>query len=309
MLRIDDDSMLIHYELRNPSTHIMNARVEAESSLQYIKAINYISKVLCVENELQTGSLSRGSVIKMFWMSINCCEENANWIRYIITVIFRRLFFEKKMISLEDFTESLDDEEAGKVREVLTDMAVDSKTVDRLNSHLHIKKARSEYFKQLSSDKEIKAIGIKHNDFDNLDETDVRIESSRFIDYIETFEPETIVKEHARVFIVSPVIVKGKAIKWNGSYDYKDIKFEMMSNQFKTEAQNAKVDFRTGFYLDCRLQFDETIDEDEKTIRNNFKVLEVYGYGCDDNFIETPEGKNKRLEDNQPTLFDGIYDW
>lgn len=308
MLRIDDDSMLIHYELSDPSTHIMNAKVEAESSLQYIKAMNYISKVLGIENELQTGALSQGSVIKVFWLAINKGEDT-KWIRYIITIIFRSLFFEKKIIRLEDFTKSLDANDADKIRDVLTKMAIDMEIVNRLNSHLNIKKARSEYFKQLSTEKGIKAIGIKHNDFDNLNMTDIRIDSSNFANYIETFEPETKVIEHAQVFIVSPVIVKGKNIKWNGSYEGQDIKFEMMSNQFKTEAQNAEIDFRTGFYIDGRLQFDETIDEDEKIIRNNFKVLEVYGHGYDDNFIETPAGKKKRLKDNQPTLFDGIEDW
>lgn len=308
MLQIDDDSMLIHYELSDPSTHIMNAKVEAESSLQYIKAMNYISKVLCVENELQTGALSQGSVIKVFWLVINKGEDT-KWLRYIITIIFRSLFFEKKIISLDDFTKSLDANDADKIRDVLTKMAIDTKMINRLNSHLSIKKARSEYFKQLSTDKGIKAIGIKHNDFDNLDITDIRISSSNFASFIETFEPETKVIEHAQVFIVSPVIVKGKAIKWNGSYEGQDVKFEMMSNQFKTEAQNAEIDFRTGFYIDSRLQFDETVDEDEKIIRNNFKVLEVYGHGYDDNFVETPAGKKKRLEDNQPTLFDGMEDW
>lgn len=308
MLQIDDDSMLIHYELSDSSTNIMNAKVEAESSLQYIKAMNYISKVLCVDNELQTGSLSQGSVIKVFWLAINKGEDT-KWIRYIITIIFRSLFFEKKIIRLDDFTKSLNANDADKIRNVLTKMAIDTKIVNRLNSHLNIKKARSEYFKQLSSDKRIKAIGIKHNDFDNMDMTDIRIESSNFANYIEVIEPETKVIEHAQVFIISPVIVKGKAIKWNGSYEGQDIKFEMMSNQFRTEAQNAEIDFRTGFYIDSRLQFDETVDEDEKIIRNNFKVLEVYGHGYDGNFVETPAGKGKRLEDNQPSLFDGIEDW
>lgn len=308
MLRIDDDSMLIHYELRDSSTNIMNAKVEAESSLQYIKAMNYISNILGVESELQTGALSQGSVIKVFWLTINKGEDT-KWIRYIITIIFRILFFEKKIIRLDDFTKSLDANDADKVRNILTKMEIDAKMIDRLNSHLHIKKARSEYFKQLSTDKRIKAIGIKHNDFDNLDMTDIRIESSMFANYIEIFEPETKIVENAQVFIVSPVIVKGKTLKWNGSYEGQDIKFEMKSNQFKTEAQNAEIDFRTGFYINCRLQFDETVDEDEKTIRNNFKVLEVYGYGYDENFVETPAGKKKRLEDNQPTLFDGMEDW
>lgn len=308
MLRIDDDSMLIHYEFHDSSAHIINAKVEAEASLQYIKAMSYISKILCVENELQTGALAKGSIIKIYWMTVNKGEET-KWIRYIITIIFRCLFFEKKAIRLEDFTQSLDIKDEDKMHDILTKMSIDTKIVDKLNSHLQIKKARSEYFRQLSMDKRIKAIGIKHNDFGNLDKTDIRIESSNFNNFIETFEPITKRVEHAKVFIISPVIVKGKPIKWYGIYEGRDIKFEIMSSQFKNEAQNAEIDFRTGFYIDCLLQFDETVDEDEKIIRNNYKVFEVYGHGYEEKFVLTTAGKKKKIEDNQPTLFDGMEDW
>lgn len=308
MQRIEDDSLMVHYELQDNSTHVMNARVEAESSLCYIKALNYVSKVIGVNNDLQTGSLKQGSVVKMFWLVLDEGNET-QWIRYVLILIFRRLFFEKKIIRMEDLTKGLSNQEADRVNTVIQKFKIDEKMLERLNSHLHFRKARTEYFKQLSTCKEIKAVDIKHNDFDNLDKIDFRVESSLFASYIETFVPETKIVDHAKVYIVSPVIVKGKSIKWNGNYEGNDIKFEIMAGQFKTEAQNAEIDFRTGSYIDCKLQFDETFDEDENPVHNSYKVLVVYGHGYDDNYTETLEGKKKRIEDSQPTLFDGMEDW
>lgn len=308
MQRIEDDSLMVHFELQDNSTHVMNARVEAESSLCSIKALNYVSKVIGINNDLLTGPLKSGSVAKMFWFVIDEGSET-QWIRYILILIFRRLFFEKKIIRIEDLTNGLSNQEKDGINAVIKKFKINDKVLERLNSHLCFRKARTEYFKQLSTCKEIKAVGIKHNDFDNLSNTDFRVESSSFAAYIETFVPETKIVDHAKVYIVSPVIVKGKSIKWKGNYEGNDIKFEIMAGQFKTEAQNAEIDFRTGSYIDCKLQFDETFDEDENPVHNSYKVLVVYGHGYDDNYTETLEGRKKRIEDSQPTLFDGIEDW
>ena len=307
MQRIEDDSLMVHYELQDNSTYAMNAKVEAESSLCCIKALNYISKVIGVSNNLQTGSLKRGSVIKMFWFVMDESEDT-KWIRYILVLIFRRLFFEKKIVRMEDLTNSLSGQESERIKIAIQKLNINDKLLDRLNSHLHFRKARTEYFRQLFTCKEIKAVGIKHNDFDNLDKTDFRVESSSFSSYIETFVPETKIEDHARMYIVSPVIVKGKSIKWKGNYKGQDVNFEMMAGQFRTEAQNAEIDFRTGSYIDCKLQFEETFDENENPLHNEYKVLVVYGHGYDDNYTETLEGKKKRIDEGQPTLFDNLED-
>ena len=82
----------------------------------------------------------------------------------------------------------------------------------------------------------------------------------------------------------------------------------MMAGQFRMEAQNAEIDFRTGSYIDCKLQFEETFDENENPLHNEYKVLVVYGHGYDDNYTETLEGKKKRIDESQPTLFDNLED-
>lgn len=71
MQRIEDDSLMVHYELQNVSTTVMNAKVEAESSLCYIKALNYVSKVIGVNNNLQTGTLKKAVLLRCsasMWM-------------------------------------------------------------------------------------------------------------------------------------------------------------------------------------------------------------------------------------------------
>lgn len=308
MHTIEDNGMLVHYELTDNSAHVMNAKVEAESSLQYVKAANYISKVFGVPGELQTGALSKGSVVKIFWFEINN-GENAKVISYIIARVFSQLFYYNKIVRMEDITKGLDDKDKIAVEEAMDKLHIDEKIIDRLNVHHHLKKARTEYFKQLKSCKTIRAVSIKHNEFQDLEKTDFRIEASSFDKYIEILTPETIIKEEAKVYIVSPVIVKDRTIKWNGTYEGNDIRFELLSNQFKTEAQNGEIDFRTGYFINCRLQYEETFDEDENPIHSNFKVLDVYGHGLDDNYVETPLGKKKRIEDSQPSLFDGLDDW
>ena len=308
MQRIEDDSLMVHYELQNAYTTIMNAKVEAESSLCYIKALNYVSKVIGVSNNLQTGSLREGSVIKMFWFVVDGGEET-KWIRYILILIFRRLFFEKKLVRMEDLTNGLSNEEYERIKTTIKKLNINDKLLDRLNSHLHFRKARTEYFRQLSTCKEIKSVSIKHNDFGNPERPDFQIESSLFASYIETFVPETKIEDHAKLYIVSPVIVKGKSIKWKGNYMGQDINFEIMAGQFRTKAQNAEIKFRTGSYIDCKLQFEETFDEDENPLHKEYKVLIVYGYGYDDSYTETLEGKKKRIEEVQPTLFDNLEDW
>lgn len=302
MQKIEDQSILIQYELKDSSAHVMDARVEAESSLQCIKAINYVSRVLDIPNNLQTGSLEKGSVCKIFHFDVKGGEDS-KFLRYILTILFRKIFFERKEVVLDDITEELDGSERASVESILIKRGIDIERLNRLNTHQYLKKARSDYFKQIVSYKGIKAIGIKHNKFEKLNEVDLRILSPDFQKFIELIRPEVKIHDDARVYIVSPVIVKGKEIKWSGNYDSKDIKFDMLSSQFKAKAQNAEIDFRTGFYINCRLQYNETFNEKEETVQDGYKVLEVYGHGYNDNYVETRAGKKKRLESNQMSLF------
>ncbi len=308
MSQINDDIILVHYELSDDSNYVIDAKVEAESSLAFIRAMNYISNVIGVSNILTTGSLRHGSVVKVFWFNIHC-KEDSQVLQFILSFIFRKIFFEKKTIKIEDLINECNYGEKALVKKALDKYRIDENVINRLNAHIHLKKARTEYFKQISSCNNIKAIGIKRHDVEHLENVDFRILRSEFSLYIEEFFPETKIDDDAKVYIVSPVIVKGRTLKWNGSYDGVDIRFDILSSQFKTEAQNAEIDFRTGFYIKCRLQYEETFNEDEEPIHNNYKVLEVYGHGYDENYTETKAGKNKRINDELPTLFDELEEW
>lgn len=190
MLRLEDDSVLIHYELRDNSTHVIDARVEAETSLEYIEAINYVSKICGIRNNLQTGSLESGSVVKIFWYGVDM-GHNTNVLRYVLAIIFRIVFFEKKTITMNDIYTQIANLKKEDLAKVLDEYHINEKTLVRINNHISLKKARSECFKHLQSCKSIKGIGIKHHDFDELNEVDFHIEASNFKNYIEEILPET----------------------------------------------------------------------------------------------------------------------
>ena len=143
MLRLEDDSVLIHYELRDNSTHVIDARVEAETSLEYIKAINYVSKICGIRNNLQTGSLESGSVVKIFWYGVDM-GHNTNVLRYVLAIIFRIVFFEKKTITMNDIYTQIANLKKEDLAKVLDEYHINEKTLVRINNHISLKKARSE---------------------------------------------------------------------------------------------------------------------------------------------------------------------
>ena len=56
----------------------------------------------------------------------------------------------------------------------------------------------------------------------------------------------------------------------------------------------------------CTLKYKKTIDEEGKEHKTDYRVTFVSKHGVDDNYEETLEGKKKRIEDEQPTLFDDM---
>lgn len=123
---------MLRYELNETPINAMSAKVEAASSLCCIKALNYVSNVLGVQNDLLTGSLGQGSIIKMYWFVMGETKET-EWLRYILVLAFRRLFFERKIVRMEDFFKGLSVYETEKIKDVVEQYGINEELLDRLN--------------------------------------------------------------------------------------------------------------------------------------------------------------------------------
>lgn len=72
--------------------------------------------------------------------------------------------------------------------------------------------------------------------------------------------------------------------------------------EFVDKVQYGEVDFKSGFYMVCSLEYEQYLDENQELVKNNFKVAEVYSYGVDDHFVFTRKGRQKEEDKRQLEL-------
>ncbi len=308
-IKIKDDSSKLRYELINNDAHVMNAQIEADSTVIYLKGVNYVSSALKIKSEIETKALYEGSVVRVFRFIVNE-KKNNEALRYILMFVFNKIFYCRQMITIKDILENLEEEEYECVLSVLQSKNITDESLSNLYSHINLRNTRSLFFKNLYKDRGISSFSIMNGiQYSFVDQNKaLQILSYKFKEYIEEEDTSlTITKDQVLLYITSPVLLKGKEIKWGGVYENEYITYEMLSSEFKTKAQIGEIDFRTGFNISCKLEYKEVIDEMNKIKRKDFKVIEVYSHCIDNMFVETFAGKKKRVEESSPKLFDDSF--
>lgn len=302
----ENNSYELHYELANENCHIMNAEVESASTVTFLKAVNYISNTVGVRLNIETTSLNQGSLIRYFRIVIEEKDEQG-WLLYLIMILMKCSLFEKNAECFNTIFDSLDEEEKKQLKSILEQKHITEKQLEGIPSDYAVIRYKANFFKKISSDKSIRSITVGlGNDFLFDKSKGNRISSQDFKQYIIELAPEEITINEAIVYIVSPVLIKGQKNKWKGIFDGERITFDLRSKEFKVKSQNGDVDFRSGSNIVCTLKYKKTIDEEGKEHKTDYRVTFVSKHGVYDNYEETLEGKKKRIEDEQPTLFDGI---
>lgn len=301
-LKIQDDSTMLHYEQVNNSS-VMKAQVEAESSVVYLKAVNYVSTALKIKSELETKALAKGSVIRFFRFIVH--EKNDKEIlRYILMFVFNRIFYFNQTVKIEDILNNVPDDYREKVEKILQRKRITNSLLLSLYDQVNIRNIRSDFLKNLDYCRDITAFSVTNGvDYTFIDRVSFEIPALRFKEYIEVDDLSTVVKDKTTLYIISPVLLKGKELKWGGIYEGKYITFDMLSSEFKTKSQIGDIDYRTGFNVSCKLVYTEVMETPHTIKKKDFKVLEVYSYGIDDTFVETFAGKKKKAEEAMLKLF------
>ncbi len=298
------DSIAVHYNMQNNSC-VMNATIESESTVTFLQAVNYVSRHVGLKVNVETSSLQKGSVVRCFRFVIEEQDKNY-WLLYIFMTLFKYVFFQNNGefdLKINTFSK----EEQKQLQDVLKEKRLTDEKIKKISSDYVVIRQRSDFFKRIAKRKDILGISIETGenfDFkycDNLKQ----ISAKEFNDFIVELLPEEIIVENACIYILSPVILKGQKVKWKGVYENRVITFELKSNEFKTMAQNG-LGFRSGSNIICTLKYKKRIDRSGNEHFSDYQVILVLKYGVDDNYEETIEGKKKRIEDNSPTLFDGL---
>lgn len=301
-----NNSYELHYELADEKCHIMNAEVESASTVTFLKAVNYISHAIGVRLNIETTSLEKGSLIRYFRIVIEEKDEHG-WLLCLIMTLMKCSLFEKNTEHFNMIIDSLNELDKEHLGSILRQKNITENKLKSIPSDYALIRHKANFFKRISSDKGIKSVTITlGNDFIFDKNKGDKISNKDFKQYIIELAPEEIIINDAVIYIVSPVLIKGQNNKWRGIFDGDSITFDLRSNEFKVKSQNGDIDFRSGSNIVCTLKYKKTIDEEGKEHKTDYRVTFVSKHGVDGNYEETLEGKRKRIEDEQPTLFDEI---
>lgn len=163
------------------------------------------------------------------------------------------------------------------------------------------KKQKNAFFKANKANKTIKAIEIEQESKDTK-----TITSEEFSDYIVESSNEDNLISNAKIYIISPVIVKGSNEVWSGEYDGEKIRFYVKDREFLEKSQNKVISFNTGFFIICDLRKSIRIIDGREQIK--WDVIEVSSYATDENHIfefnHVKKVKKTQEVEGQLSLFD-----
>jgi hypothetical protein len=173
---------------------------------------------------------------------------------------------------------------------------------ERLNRQKDVWTKRNTFFKALSYRPEIKSLEFSTGKYLQEDEAEYHIDAPQFSSYILEYDSEVTCDENAKVYIVSPVLIKNAKGRWHGLYNNCSIKINMTDSEFESQVQNGEIEFKSGFFIECKMEYEQYYNENQELVRNNYRVCEVYRYGVDGNMRTTPKKHFKRNDECQLEL-------
>lgn len=304
MTESPNNSIKMKYVLHESEAHIMSAHVESETTASSLRAMNYVSKALRIRSEVDTTSLHKGSIERFFRVTI-IEKDESELLLNIFMFVYQTVFFHNRFITLKDVINSFAPEKRDVAISILKQRHITDETLSLICNNNSIKKNRNLFYTTLDGYKKIDSISICNGynfDFSN-NETILEIKANQFKMYITDVSPEVIEKNNVRIYLEAPVVVEDNQLKWIGVYNNKRIRFKMDSAEFRQKSQNGDIPFKNGLYVICKLEYKEMKNEDNNSTFSDYKIREVYGFGVENNYILTLEGKKKEIEDNMPSLF------
>ncbi|MFW3539403.1 hypothetical protein [Vagococcus fluvialis] len=293
------DNNNLEYSIRwifhEHSKHDINAQTLNKSESAFIEFLMAVSRENNIQLEVEVSARKQGSfesqyIIKI-WDTFNSIPIE---IKQIVIVYFINLFFTPSTKSddreyvklLSDITKDINDR---KMSIHQANLLVNASKIPR--------KYKNAFFKANIKDTSIKSLEVKK------DKQKLKIiNHEEFDGYIEGEKIEEELNVKVKVYIVSPVIVKGSREKWSGKFNDNQIRFDISDINFLSKAQNNQISFNTGFYIMCDI-LKKTITgaSNERVV---WEVKKIYEYGSEETRIINKKINNSRELNKQLSLFD-----
>ena len=303
----------LHYYLKGENNHSMDASIHNECERYFVQGIlslnKYVNGVLSVEiyateelggiknkykvliNGTIIGLGALASIAQLLsYFGVHFTNPNPDNPSETLTRIEVVERIKSKMDSNDPFTEEEFDYIASNDKD--------------------LRKLKSEYFKTAIKDKTIESIEVNEVDSNSDAPKPLgRINHSDFQKCVLPKEEDTDSNEvDTIIYIVAPVLVKGRGNSWRGICDGSPIDFKVTDKEFLDNVYNHIISFSNGTYIRCKMRITQKVNLQDNTIKISRNVFEVYEVNDDENMTlhKIIHKKKSKIEIQQKSLFDDI---
>jgi hypothetical protein len=288
-----------HYFLDNENVHSMNAEVFNTCERQLIQAIKNQRKYFDENIKIEVFAKKTGSIID----TLRVISENPlihDIIICALTAFFTAKFVSKKDISegtknkIENFKSITELIEQGKLNEEGF-MQLAHKDKDLL-------KFRSEFFKSAKKENKISKLEVESSTLiaNKPVFNKITVPYQQFDSFIiSDINEETPSEDEVKIYIIAPILVKGRRDNWKGYLDNMPVDFKISDKEFLEQVYNHEIKFGNGSFINCLLKTVNIIKNEVFQPSITREVIDVINYGEDNGFVNIVKRKKKHINENQ----------
>ena len=282
-------NFLLHYYVSGQDVHVMDARIHNMAELYLLKSISELQKYLGEEIEVKVEARREGGVIDVLQLA----SEHVEVLNLLIGGLIG-VFFRPKVHRTEEIANRVDI-----VEKIKAGSFTQEEAECLLSGDKQLKKWFSAYYNAISSENSIEKIEVN---IGASDKKSALIEKRNFTDHILIDEVNTEVEvvEGTTIYIVAPVLVKGRKLPWKGVYSGIPIDFKVEDQDFLNQVYAHEIKFGNGTSIQCSLQIARTttIVDGVEEVKPYYTVKSVSQWADDEHFQY--ETKRYRRIKNQP---------
>lgn len=300
----------LHYFFEDITSHSMNAKIHNECDKYFINTLVHLNKYLDIPFEVEVLAKEEGGVRSIY----KICIKNPLVLIVLTALVTSSIqqFFTSNFAPAINISEGVKNklDNVEKIKERIKSGNMTEQEFDYIaENDTDLKKLKSSFFKTASQDKKIRAIevgAVKQNKEPVFNK--IKVESSDFKKYIlEDTQDVNEINVDAKIYIVAPILTKGRKDLWKGIYDNQPIEFRVSDKVFLENVYQHIIKFSAGTYINCTMNLKITsssIDDKEKTSRC---VTDVITWGDEENTKTIYKKKTQKKgseNDDQYKIFD-----
>jgi len=301
----------IHYWFSDKS-HTMDALVHNKCERELLELIKAIAVVCGADIKLETEPSAKGGLKS--WITLVAKSEkktppakitlvtllvNAVLATPMHTSVSRLAdLLADNMFADKEITEEQKEQFRLDIAHLKSEAAGRIQALDQSNL---IKKRRSNFYDVLSKYKKIKSISVVMTDSSRkpISEEQMMTREGFKSFILKSDQLEPLLFENVPIEIISPVLARGK-YKWKGIYNGAPISFSMKSDDFLSQVQSGKVEFKSGTTINCTLEIEKKINSEGLEKITSYNIIRVGSFSENGKSADTAEVKQQKQKPVAP---------